>query len=214
MERPFPMGISVLGEGSLDARPDTAYVTLGINARGTSLTEAQHEAGRSMASVIVRLRAMGVGEADTQPLGIGGWQDEMEGGSFVVSNFMVSNQVRVRIRDVDAVADLLNAAADAGANNIQGVVYVVEDHRAIERRAREEAMRDAAEKAAELARLGGLTLGAPLSISEAARDWRESPAIATGSPFGGPPFAEPFEYTMEPGWSRIKVRLRMLYSVE
>lgn len=204
----------MLGEGSVDARPDTAYVTIGVNAKGTSLHEAQHEAGRGMSAVVRRLGAMGIGEVDIQPVSVGGWQDEMEGGSFVVTNFMVSNQVRVRVRDVAAVAELLDAAAEAGANSVQGVGYAVEDHRAIERRAREEAMRDAAEKGAELARLGGLTLGAPLSISEAARDWREAPAIAAGSPFGGPPFAEPFEYTMEPGWSRIKVRLRVLYAVE
>jgi len=81
-------------------------------------------------------------------------------------SYLVSNMVRVTVRDVDRAGTVLDAAVEAGANQVWGVDLNVSDEDRWQDQAREKAMSDARSRAAELARLAGVELGEVLSISE------------------------------------------------
>ncbi len=203
----------MFGEGSVDVQPDTAYVTLAIEARDVSLLDAQRDAGRVMSVVVERLQSLGIRADDIQSLPSASWRDEGEPGMFVVSNVTASNRVRVRVRDLSSVGMLLEAAAEVGVTGVQGISYVVEDRREFEARAREEAVRSAAAKAAELARLSGLTLGLPVSISEVSGAGREGIPFTPDPPFDVPHMIGPYDGPEQSSWTSVRVVLRVVYSL-
>jgi uncharacterized protein YggE len=80
--------------------------------------------------------------------------------------YHVTNQVDVIVRDVNQLGDVLDQSVAAGANNIYGVNFSVEDTAKLETDARAKAVENAKARAQELAQLNGLQLGEVLSVSE------------------------------------------------
>ncbi len=63
--------------------------------------------------------------------------------------YHVTNQVDVTVRDVNQIGDVLDKAVAAGANNIYGVNFSVEDTAKLEADARAKAVADAKARAEE-----------------------------------------------------------------
>ncbi|CAN92478.1 putative secreted protein [Sorangium cellulosum So ce56] len=80
--------------------------------------------------------------------------------------YQVSNTVMVVIRKLDQVGAVLDAAVAAGANNVWGVSFGLDQTDPLEARAREKAIADARARAEALAKLQGVSLGPVVSISE------------------------------------------------
>ena len=80
--------------------------------------------------------------------------------------YHVSNNVTVTIRDLAKAGDVLQAAIDAGANNIYGVNFSVGNPDPVMAEARRKASEDARARAQELAALHGVEVGEVVSISE------------------------------------------------
>ena len=70
------------------------------------------------------------------------------------------------MRDVTKVASVIDALVGAGANEIGGINFMVSQASKLLDEAREKAIADARRKAEIYAKAAGVTLGAPLSISE------------------------------------------------
>jgi uncharacterized protein len=70
------------------------------------------------------------------------------------------------VRDVNQLGDVLDKAVAAGANNIYGVNFSVEDTSKLEADARAKAVANAKSRAESLAQLNGVQLGEVLSVSE------------------------------------------------
>ena len=79
--------------------------------------------------------------------------------------YRVSNNVTVLVRDLDALGTVLDAAVVAGANNIYGVEFLLDDPTAARSEARGLAVANAQATAVELAELNGLAVGNVISIS-------------------------------------------------
>lgn len=205
LDGPAARGISVFGEGAVEAEPDVAYAAVGIVARSASLQEAQREASRSIASVIGALGALGIDGADIQTAEVGLWRDEEGRGAFVADN-----HIRVRVREIGSVGAVLDAAVAAGANSVRGVSFSVEDRTALEDQARERAMGDAARKAAALARLGNVRLGSPVSIAESPSGRRGDAGL--GAAMKMRRMAE--DVPVEPGRIEVRVGVHVVYSAE
>src|SRR3954453_17938451 len=54
------------GDGSAKVKPDTADIEVGTVGDGSSASAAQNDASRAMASVIAKLKELGVDESDMQ----------------------------------------------------------------------------------------------------------------------------------------------------
>jgi hypothetical protein len=80
--------------------------------------------------------------------------------------YRASNMLEVTVRDLDKAGQVLQAATDAGANNVWGISFELEDPQPLLARARIEAVEHAKQNAQELAKLSGVKLGAIISISE------------------------------------------------
>ena len=169
----LPRTITVVGTGKASLVPDITQVNIGAEARADTVSEAKAEVDRLIVAINAALNEMGIDEKDIQtnhysiqygresihavqegPIG------ESQGG------YRVSDMLRVTVRDVETAGDVVDAAVEAGANQVWGVNLTVSDEDKWQGQAREKAMADARARAADLAGLAGVELGEVLSISE------------------------------------------------
>ena len=166
--------LSLSAEGTVRAVPDTAIVTAGVLSEADTAGEALTRNNEAMRGLMDELTAAGIAERDVgtsnfsidpvmvypQPRS-DGTQDPPR-----ITGYRVSNQVTVKIRDVSKAGDILDRVVRIGANQIQGIAFVVDDDKALMDDARADAMKAAARKAAVYAEAGGFTLGRIVSVSE------------------------------------------------
>lgn len=159
--------ITVTGDGSVLAKPDTAHVTLGVQIQNTELAAAQSQATDQMNAVLTSLKQNGISDDNIKTVNYSiNVNQDYSKGTGEVTGYTVFNMVDVKITNIDKVGQIIDAAVKAGANNVGGVQFSVENMAALVQQAREQAMNDARNKAMQLAKLGDVTLGAPISISE------------------------------------------------
>lgn len=165
----MPHTITVVGEGRANGEPDIAVATIGIQIRDDNVQAASSEAQQTMQSVLDALQSEGIDEADLQTSGFSIFAESgpgMEGEGLGSPAYRVTNNVNVIIRELTKVGAILDAAIMAGANNIFGVQFSIEDASALASAARTDAIDNAEAKAHELAQLTGLQLGNIVSVSE------------------------------------------------
>lgn len=167
-------GISVSGEGRTTAVPDLATLQVGVQSQQPTVTAARDEAAQAMTQVIAALENSGVAEGDiqTQYFNISQvtqWNDR--DNQQEVIGYQVTNTVTAKIRDINSVGQVIDAVAAGGGDliRINGVSFTVEDPTPYVAQIRELAMNDARNKAEQLAELAGVTLGAPVYISESSQ---------------------------------------------
>jgi len=80
--------------------------------------------------------------------------------------YTATNSVEVTIRNLDSAGKVLSAATGAGANQLYGIRFEIEDPSALQAEARKKAVEDARMRAERLAQLAGVKLGPAVSISE------------------------------------------------
>jgi uncharacterized protein YggE len=160
-------GISVTAEGKASGKPDLAMITIGVETRDPEAQKAAEQNSAQMAAVMSALREKGVAEEDirTVDYSIQAEIDYQDNKQRIIG-YVVDNSVVVKLRKVDEVGDVLDAATGAGANNIYGIQFTFEDPSALRQEARAEAMAEAQAKAQALAQLAGVGLGKPRQISE------------------------------------------------
>jgi len=201
--------ISVSGEGRVSADPDMAEIIIGVESRAPTAKEAASQNSDDMNQVMAVLEEMGIDEEDIQTVdySIRAEIDYRADEGPRVVGYVVDNMVRVKVRDLDLVGDLLDEATEAGANNIYGITFTVEDPRPFQEQAREMAVADARSKAQQLAEAADVRLGDLLSLSEY---MVEGPvlverAAAEGMGGGAPPIS--------PGQLEITIQVQMSYEI-
>jgi uncharacterized protein YggE len=167
--------ITVVGQGSVRSEPDIAQVSIGLETSGETIAEAVAENGTKMTAMLQALEAAGIDEKDIQTthysVQINRYPEPMprvagsEAGE-PAPQYLVSNMVNVTIRDLNSVGDVLDTVIEAGANNIWGVSFNVEDPSDAQAEAQAEATADARARAESLAALNGVELGPVMSVSE------------------------------------------------
>jgi uncharacterized protein len=168
-----PGVIAVAGRGEVAAKPDTAIVRLGAEARRPTLAEATEDVSQRMTAVLERLRALGVRPEDitTTRYSVEPQMARRPGTpegdeALRIVAYRASNLFQLKVRDLAAAGRLVNAAVAAGANVVQGVVFALEDRQAAESAARERAVTSAQATATQLAKAAGVRLGPLVSLTE------------------------------------------------
>lgn len=161
--------ITVVGEGKVSISPDIARAQIGVEVMMPSVKEASDANKELLDAVLAALIDQGIAEEDIQTSGFSVYAERFgpEGPLPAdQTNYRVSNNVAVVVRDLAKLGDVLDAAIEAGANNIYGVEFSLDDPSVVESEARQSAVEDARAKAEELAELTGVTVGDVVNISE------------------------------------------------
>ncbi|RED22950.1 hypothetical protein BJ123_13922 [Rhodopseudomonas thermotolerans] len=162
-----PPGIVVHGEAQKSVAPDTARIEAGVSNFAKSARAAAEATNLAMGKVLLELKNAGVDAKDIQTSQISLQPQYADRpGPSEITGYVAKNIVSVRVRDIAAVAGILDRLMVAGANEVRGISFMVSDASKLLDEARTEAVADARRKAEIYARAAGLTLGAPLSIAE------------------------------------------------
>ncbi len=160
-------GISISGQGLVSGTPDLAILNLGIEAFRNTVQLARDDAAEAMGRVINVLNDNGVDDQDirTSRFNI---NPRFDRDRRSVTGYQVSNQLTVKIRDLDRISQIIDEVTVAGGDltRFQGINFSIEDTKPLEEQARAAAVADLMAKANQLAALTGVTLGKPFSISE------------------------------------------------
>jgi uncharacterized protein YggE len=164
----FPPAISVTGEAQISVAPDIAFVDAGVATDARTAREASEANNTAMSKVFAALKAANIDARDIQTsrLSLQPQYAPNRSGPSPVVGYRASNRVTVRIHDVSKVAGVIDTLVGAGANDIGNVAFEVSQASKLLDDAREKAVADARRKAEIYAKAAGVTLGAPLSISE------------------------------------------------
>jgi uncharacterized protein len=156
--------ITVVGEGTQNATPDNALVSLGVSTRQGTAAEAMNAANTEMTALLKAIKGQGVQDADIQTTGINVYQDQQ----YNVIGYRAANTVNVKIHHIANIGTVLGAAQGAVGNDIQisGISLQLSDNTSQLKGARQAAMTAAAARAKEWANLAGRHLGKVLSVSE------------------------------------------------
>ncbi len=163
-------GIAVSGEGTVSVRPDIALVNLGIEVTAETVAGARDEAADAMQAMQDAMGDEGVADEDiqTQYFNIYPQYNYSESSGPQIIGYVVSNQVQVKVRNLDSVSAVLDASIEAGGDavRVNGITFTVEDPDEFLGDARREAVTDARAKAEVLAEAAGVKLGTAISINE------------------------------------------------
>jgi uncharacterized protein YggE len=166
--------ITVIGQGKSESKPDVAHVSIGVETSAETVGEAVAQNEAKMSSILEALKAVGIADKDIQTMHYSVQLDRFpepmpragDESSEPTPQYRVSNMANVTVRDLDTVGDVLDAVIEAGANNIWGVNFGLEDPATAQAQARSKAIGDANARAQALAELSGVELGPVMSISE------------------------------------------------
>ncbi|HKP63846.1 MAG TPA: SIMPL domain-containing protein [Polyangiales bacterium] len=221
-------GIGATGTGKATAAPDIARTSIGVEVRGADVQAAVADATARMTAVTGAIKALGIADKDlrTHSFSVGFEQEpsppppqpmpQQRGAATATAEpapagprgyYRVSNTLEVTIRDLGSVGKVLQAATAAGANNIWGINFELENTEPLKVQARAQAVERAKQSATELAQLSGVKLGKLLAINE---------GDGQGQP-GGPVYmsmrAANADVPIERGEIAVSYSVRVLYDV-
>jgi uncharacterized protein len=153
--------ITVTGEGSVKAVPDEAQMSFGVETRRATAKAAVAANADAMREVINALRQTGARQITTE------WVSmyPSSGDNGRVDGYSASNSVSA-IADVADAPGVLDAAADAGANDISGPGLSSSDAETLYRQALAKAVDGARLRAETLAKASGRSLGRITAVVE------------------------------------------------
>jgi uncharacterized protein YggE len=160
--------ITVTGEATAAVMPDQAMIRIGVMSQGKTARDATDTNAKDMNAVISAIKAAGVEDRDIQTarLSLQPQFDQAKSGSNRLTGFRASNELNVRLREIDKLPGLLDRAVAAGANEISGIEFTVSDYSKRLDETRAAAITDARRKAEIYAKAAGLVVGRAITISE------------------------------------------------
>ncbi len=209
-------GITVSGEGKVQAKPDLALIQLGVSVLAPTVAGARTQAATSMDAIISSIKGNGVDEKDIQTtqLYISAEYDYNSNGTQTLRGFRVNNTVSAKIREIDNTSKVIDDAVGAGGNDtqIQGISFTIDKPETLQDEAREKAVGDAKARAETLARASGVSLGSPIAIVEGAA---VSPPVPYAAGRAAADLAQEFESTpVLTGELDVVVNVTVTWSIE
>jgi uncharacterized protein YggE len=159
--------VTVSGTGVVNLRPDTATITLGVSETAKGAVAAQTTVNKKIAAVKKALIKAGAKEADISVSDLSVWGVyDYSGETQKLTGYSASHTLNITTADMEQVGPLVDAALDAGANQLQGVSFSVKDDGEAYNQALKLAVEKAREKAEVLAAATGVALGSLVSLNE------------------------------------------------
>lgn len=160
--------IRVTGEATMTVDSDMAVLTLAVVQQAKTTVLVQQSAAQAADRVISALKALGIdqGKIRTSGFSINPVRDDRQGKQNEIIGYKASNYITVTIEDTSLVAQAVDAAIQAGANEVQSMQYRKRDEASLRMEILGKAAENARAKALALAEALGLKLGKALAVEE------------------------------------------------
>jgi uncharacterized protein YggE len=143
-----------------------AVMSFGVSTMSANAKSALDEAAKSAEQIAAALKKQGIADEDIQTQDVSLYPQTVDqGGKQVITGYQASLSVRVKVRDIAKLGEVISAANAAGANDISGPAFTIDDPAPARAKAIEEAVADARKSAEAMAKAAGKSVGAVLSMS-------------------------------------------------
>ena len=150
--------VMVAGDSIVQAQPDTAIVTVSVVTQNRRAIDAQQENAAKTDAVIKALKAAVGANAEIKTSGYSLQPQRVykENQPPTITGYEARNSVTVTLSDLNKLGSVIDAAAQAGSNDISDVSFTLRQDRQAHDRALSEATQEAMSKARVIAQaLGG-----------------------------------------------------------
>src|ERR1051326_1179762 len=157
--------VTVGGDSIVQAQPDTSILTVAVVTQGRRAIDAQQENATKTEAVVRALKAaVGTGaEVKTSGYSLQPMRVYREGQPPTINGYEAHNSVTVTTGELNKLGNIIDAASQAGANDVTGISFTLRQDRAARDQALKEATHEAMSKAQGIAQALG---GRVVSIAE------------------------------------------------
>ena len=143
--------VMVAGDSIIQAQPDTAILTISVVTQNRTAIQAQQDNATKTDAVVRALKAAaGTGaEVKTSGYSVQPQRVYKENQPPTITGYEVRNSVTVTTSDLTKLGAIIDAAAQAGSNDISGIAFTLRQ----DRQARDRALGEATQEAVNKARL-------------------------------------------------------------
>lgn len=213
-EQPYAKTFTVTGEGEITSKPDMAVVNLSVMQKEKTVKEVTQKGNEQMGKVIAAVKGLGVSEEDikTTQYNLYPSYHYPRGGEAVLDGYELHQTVRVKVKDLSKVEDVLDKGVAAGANQVGQISFEIDDDSEQRNAARTEAFADARKKAEMMAKAAGVKLGKVITFYEEAGYYPPSPVYKSYAMDMAESEAA-MAPSIEPGSEEVKVRISVTYEI-
>jgi uncharacterized protein YggE len=168
--------VSVSATGSVTVEPDVAHISAGVVTEAGSAKDAIARNSAVMSKLIDGLKGAGVEARDIQTRHFNvepRYTQPKDGRAAVIDGYRVINQVRLTVREVKRLGEILDQAIVLGANQVDSIAFNVSDMETLKDEARKQAMENARRRGELYAKAAGGQLGPVLRIAERVADLQQ-----------------------------------------
>lgn len=160
--------LAVVGEGKLDVTPDTAYIDAGITVDNRATVAAVQQTINTVNNDIIEaLRGLGIEKSDIKTSNYSVYPNyNYDNNVNTINGYNGNATIEVKVRSIEMVSQVIEEVTAAGANQIQGVRFVIDKPEDFREQVREMAIKNAKEQAEKLAKDLGINLGKITNIVE------------------------------------------------
>ena len=176
-DAPSAPTLTLTAEGHATRTPDLATFTAGVSTTGTSASEALSSNAAAMNRVIAALKASGIEARDIQTSSIAlnpvyeqRPYNQADTSPPRITGYTAANSVSIRQRKLAAFGKVIDTLVAAGANNINGPSFALDNPDAAADEARRDAVAKARARADLYASAAGLKVARIVSINEGGQD--------------------------------------------
>lgn len=167
--QPTKRTLNVSGSGTINATPDTAYVTLGVVTENKDAKTAQQDNAKAMDKVIAAIKSSGIKDDDIKTVNYSiypKYDYNRDTGASSIIGYTVNNSVQVTVRAIDKAGSIIDLAANSGVNLTSNINFGLSDYDKAYNEALKKALEAAKLKAESMAGVYGIKLGVPVTINE------------------------------------------------
>ncbi|OFX16588.1 hypothetical protein A3K71_06330 [archaeon RBG_16_50_20] len=201
--------LQVMGVGTVSAQPDQAIILLAVQTQAATATQASSDNALIMSKVMDALANVGIGKSSIETVSyslapIYEYKQDQTTPPKIVG-YAVRNAIQVAVTDFSLVGKALDAAINAGVNEVQGVMFTLSNAALtkIEKQALQFAIQDADGKAKAVASSLGVTLLGPISVTPG---YFYQPMFEKASISGN-------QTPIQPGTLQVTVNVQITYQI-
>jgi uncharacterized protein YggE len=201
--------VTVAGTGTVSAAPDMAEITTGVVTQAPTAAQALAANSQVMERLLQALGALGVAARDIQTTNISVSplrRQGRDGQPPEITGYEVTNQVRVKVRDLSRLGRVLDQQVGQGANLVYGIQFGRQEPEPLRDEARKRAMADARRKAELYAAAVALEVGRVVTVQEA--------GAATPRPEMAPRMTMSAAVPVAPGEQEIQASVIVTFTLE
>jgi uncharacterized protein len=158
----------VVGEGKVDATPDTLYIDAGIVVNNVPTSdEAQKSLSDTNNKIIAAIKNLGIEAKNITTSNFSIYPNySYKNEENKIVGYNGSATVTIKIQDTKLASKVITEATNAGANQVNGTRFIIDKPEKYREEARNKAIENAKEQAQKLATTLGIKLGKITNIVE------------------------------------------------